>query len=71
MGTRQSEITVNFPACWTAREIANQRVKIRSCGESEGENSRKGEGVLCRGGERRGGFQPAGIPAGELKELMT
>lgn len=57
MGTRQSEITANFPACWTALEIANQRVKSRSCRESEGENSR-------RGGES---FQCCRNPCGELK----
>lgn len=50
MGTRQAESRANFPACWTAREIANQRVKIRSCRESEGENSREGRGCCAEEG---------------------
>lgn len=52
MGTRQAESTVNFPARWTAREIANQRVKIRSWREGEGENSRKGRCAVPRRGEQ-------------------
>jgi len=36
MGTPQSEIRDNFPGCWTAWEIANQKVKNKRWRENEG-----------------------------------